>query len=215
MSHLPNLERLRHFVLAFGRLLDGKPEEAELLRQGQPLFEALISVDDWLPDAFAQPHPRRYQQYLLHADSCERFSVVALVWGPGQSTPIHDHRTWGLFGVLRGAERSQNYVEVADASILRGWRVMPRGEAAIRSAGAVETISPVLGDIQRAGNAYDDRVSVSIHVHGGNPVFLRRSIYEEDGSVRPFRCSYANPWLPNIWALQRHGGARQSLQRTA
>lgn len=38
-----------------------------------------------------------------------RFSVISFVWGPGQRTPIHDHRTWGLVGILRGGEISTTY----------------------------------------------------------------------------------------------------------
>ncbi len=65
--------------------------------------------DDWLPEDCARPDPQRYQQYLLHVDSRQRFSVVSFVWGPGQITPVHDHRVWGLIGMLRGAEYSQPY----------------------------------------------------------------------------------------------------------
>jgi predicted metal-dependent enzyme (double-stranded beta helix superfamily) len=37
----------------------------------------LVARDDWLPPAYAQPHPEHYQQYLLHADPTGRFSIVA------------------------------------------------------------------------------------------------------------------------------------------
>ena len=32
------------------------------------------------------------------------FSIVALVWRPGQITRIHDHITWCVFGVIQGVE---------------------------------------------------------------------------------------------------------------
>jgi predicted metal-dependent enzyme (double-stranded beta helix superfamily) len=70
---------------------------------------ALVKKDDWLPEEYTLPHPHHYQQYLLHADSGQRFSIVSFVWGPGQSTPIHDHRVWGAIGMLRGAEENQRY----------------------------------------------------------------------------------------------------------
>ena len=38
--------------------------------------------------------------HLLHAEP--GFSVKALVWRPGQLTPIHDHVAWCAFGVLAG-----------------------------------------------------------------------------------------------------------------
>ena len=89
MSPSPRLSRLRSFVQQLATLLTHDPSEPEILERGGELLAQLIAHDDWLPEAFAQPDPHRYQQYLLHADSLERFSVVSFVWGPGQSTPIH------------------------------------------------------------------------------------------------------------------------------
>ena len=34
---------------------------------------------------------------------------MALVWKPGQATPIHDHRCWCVVGVWRGLERETTY----------------------------------------------------------------------------------------------------------
>ncbi len=84
-------ERLRDFVTTFAALLEQHPAEPELLEQGALLLQQLVRHDGWLPDAYAQPDPLRYRQYLLHADSLRRFSVVSFVWGLGQETPVHDH----------------------------------------------------------------------------------------------------------------------------
>ena len=110
------IARLRGFIVAFHRLLDGAPDEPRILDEGGALLGRLVAHDDWLPEAFAQPHPQHYQQHLLYADAGERFSVVSFVWGPGQSTPVHDHTVWGLIGMLRGAESSQAWhVTTADS----------------------------------------------------------------------------------------------------
>jgi len=87
--------------------------EAPLLSRARALLRDLVAHDDWLPAPFARPHPQHYQQYLLHADAAQRFSVVRVAWGPGQGTPIHDHTVWGLIGMLRGAEESQPYARDA------------------------------------------------------------------------------------------------------
>jgi predicted metal-dependent enzyme (double-stranded beta helix superfamily) len=44
--------------------------------------------------------PEKYVRHLLHAD--DDYSVVALVWRPGQMSPVHAHRTWCVFGVHQG-----------------------------------------------------------------------------------------------------------------
>jgi hypothetical protein len=112
----PRLHRLTDFVGALGRLIDQTGDEAADPGRGRRLLAGLIARDDWLPDAYASPTRSRYQQYLLHCDSRERFSVVSFVWGPGQATPIHDHTVWGLVGVLRGAELSQRFARNGEPS---------------------------------------------------------------------------------------------------
>ena len=107
----PNLARLRDFVRDLAALLERQPSEPEIIAPGGAMLARLVAHDDWLPDAYAQPSPQRYQQYLLHADALERFSVVSFVCGPGQSTPIHDHTVWGLVGLLRGREEAQSFIQ--------------------------------------------------------------------------------------------------------
>ncbi|MGM3278319.1 cysteine dioxygenase [Ralstonia sp. 24A2] len=184
---------LRDFVTALSRLLDQQPTEAEILSRAGALLGALVAQDNWLPAEYAQPHPEYFQQYLLHVDSGERFSIVSFVWGPGQRTPIHDHTTWGLIGMLRGAEYSQPFKLEADG------RPLPDGVAIRLEPGQVERVSPRVGDIHRVHNAFDDRTSISIHVYGGNIGGIHRSVYTEDGERKPFISGYSNTHLPNLW----------------
>lgn len=78
MSDL-NHQRLRDFVAQLAALLEQQPDEATILARGSELLRPLLQHDDWLDDTFAQPHPQHYQQYLLHADAQQRFSVVSFV----------------------------------------------------------------------------------------------------------------------------------------
>jgi len=192
-----NHQRLRDFVAQLAALLDRQPDEATILARGSELLRPLLLHDDWLDEAFAQPHPQHYQQYLLHADAQQRFSVVSFVWGPGQQTPVHDHRVWGLIGMLRGAEVSQGFKAENGALAADGTPVR-------LEPGEIDAVSPRVGDIHRVSNAFDDRVSVSIHVYGANIGAVKRAVYREDGSEKPFISGYSNRYLPNIWDLS-HG----------
>ena len=188
-----SLTPLREFVGAFGRLLDGAPDEPRILSEGGELLRRLVSRDDWLPEAFAQPDPVYYRQFLLHADSTERFSIVSFVWGPGQATPVHDHTVWGLIGMLRGSEYSQGYALDSDGN------ARPHGEAVRLDPGQVEAVSPTVGDLHRVHNAHADRVSISIHVYGANIGAVRRHTYPPEGGRKPFVSGYSNTLLPNLW----------------
>ncbi len=184
---------LRHFVTALTRLLERNLPEPAVLAEATPLLQQLIARDDWLPAALAEPHPQFYRQYLLHADPLERFSVVSFVWGPGQATPVHDHTVWGLIGMLRGQEVSQAYEPDPQG------RAVPAGDPIVLRPGQVEVVSPRLGDIHRVHNAFDDRVSISIHVYGANIGAVRRWVYPAEGSRKPFVSGYSNAWVPNLW----------------
>lgn len=184
-QHLP--QRLRHFVTQLERVIG--QEEARIVEQGSALLRELIAHDDWLPPEAAAPHPQFYRQYLLYRDPAARFSVVSFVWGPGQSTPIHDHTVWGLIGLLRGAEISHDFRRTADGKLER------HGEPQRLETGDVVAVSPTLGDIHQVYNAYSDRVSVGIHVYGADIGTVDRSVYTLDGQVKPFRSGYT-PRIP-------------------
>ncbi len=182
----PNLARLSAFVGDVSVLLDHIDDEADILMAGRRLLGRLVTVDDWLPDAYARPDPARYQQYLLHRDPKGRFSVVSFVWAPGQATPVHDHTVWGLVGVLRGGEVSQSY------AVCAGDGIRPTGVPHRLSPGDVEAVSPEIGDVHRVSNAYEDRTSISIHLYGADIGQVRRSTYDKGGRPRPFVSGYAD-----------------------
>ena len=51
--------------------------------------------------------PDDYCAHNLHVEPDGSFSIVALVWRPGQITRIHDHVTWCVFGVIQGVEHEE------------------------------------------------------------------------------------------------------------
>lgn len=178
--------RLADFIDAIRALVAIEPEERTLLQRGGELLGDLVRHDDWLPDAYAQPSAVRYQQYPLHIDPEGRFSVVSFVWGPGQATPVHDHRIWGLVGVLRGAELAQSFAFDPEGAL------RSTGPAHRLGAGSVDAVSPTIGDIHRVANAHDDRVSISIHVYGADIGRVERATYDLNGTPKPFVSGYAD-----------------------
>jgi predicted metal-dependent enzyme (double-stranded beta helix superfamily) len=187
---MENIAHLREFVQDFTRLIDtAGADEERIFSEGRLLLASLIADDTWLPEEFAQPHPDRYQQFLLHCDPLERFSVVSFVWGPGQTTPLHDHTVWGMVGVLRGAETCEEFSPELKAE----------GKHQL-AQGAIDLVSPRVGDIHRVSNALADQVSVSIHVYGANIGQVERHVFDEaSGQSRRFVSGYANSVTPNLW----------------
>lgn len=192
---MKNTARFRHFVAEFTRLAEKScNDEKTMLDAGGKLLGDLIKHDDWLPEECAQPHPQFYQQYLLYCDPLERFSVVSFVWGPGQKTPVHDHMVWGMVGMMRGAESCRRFERAAAG------KPMTASETARLLPGEVDRVSPTVGDIHEVANAYDDRVSISIHVYGANIGAVKRHVFDAaTGIDKPFVSGYSSPQMPNIW----------------
>jgi predicted metal-dependent enzyme (double-stranded beta helix superfamily) len=187
-----SIVRLRNFVQRMTRTVESHDSESALLGSAQPLLADLITHDDWLPDAFAAVNPAKYQQYLLYCDPFERFSLVSFVWGPGQSTPIHDHMVWGMVGVMRGAERCEEYSVANGALTLTGDHAVKPGD--------IDLVSPTLGDVHVVSNADPARASVSIHCYGANIGAVRRHVFAAGtGAASQFISGYSSPVVPNFW----------------
>ena len=186
--------KLLDFVQAMTRLLESNPDEKIIREHGQKLLAQLVAADDWLPDAFARPHPQYYQQYLLYADPLDRLSIVSFVWGPGQKTPIHDHLTWGLVGGLRGRERETTYVRQPDGSY-------QATGSALLLPGQTTAVSPSIGDVHEVANDLLDQASISIHVYGRNIGRVQRHVFDPvTGAEKSFVSGYASDVVPNLWS---------------
>jgi 3-mercaptopropionate dioxygenase len=101
-----------------------------------------------------------YRCHVLHAEADGSFSVTAMVWRPGQVTPIHDHVTWCVFGVLQGIEYEELFALDADGTCLTD---VGRNQ---NRPGEVSGFAPP-GDIHRVRNIGDE-VAISVHVYGAD-----------------------------------------------
>jgi predicted metal-dependent enzyme (double-stranded beta helix superfamily) len=112
-----------------------------------------LPTPDVLTAAQRLGSPDDYRGHTLHVEPDGSFSIVALVWRPGQLTRIHDHVTWCVFGVIQGVEHE----ELFDADL----NLVGRSE---NQVGDVSGFAPP-GDIHRVHNTADE-TAISIHVYG-------------------------------------------------
>jgi predicted metal-dependent enzyme (double-stranded beta helix superfamily) len=182
---------LEGFVRDLSALIDRGADETTIFDEGRALLAGLIAQDGWLPRALLEPDPDNYRIHRLHVDPAARFSVSAMVWGPGQGTPIHDHTVWGMVGVLRGRERCEEF-----GPLLEPGGPLVAGEVHELLPGDIDLVSPRIGDIHRVSNALPDGASVSIHVYGGDIGSIERSRYDDAGRATPFVSPYASCLLP-------------------
>jgi predicted metal-dependent enzyme (double-stranded beta helix superfamily) len=141
------------------------PQTAELVARQLRLHlpgPGILTADERAGD------PDDYRCHVLHTEPDGSFSVTAMVWRPGQVTPIHDHVTWCVFGVVQGAEYEQLYMPSADGTHLAEVGRSQNG------VGEVSGFAPP-GDIHRVRNS-GQGVAISIHVYGADITRLGSSI---------------------------------------
>jgi predicted metal-dependent enzyme (double-stranded beta helix superfamily) len=119
---------------------------AEQLRRHLPTPDVLTAEQ-------RRGSPDDYRAHTLHAEPNGSFSIVALVWRPGQITRIHDHVTWCVLGVIQGVEHEELFD--ADLNVI--------GESD-NHVGAISGFAPP-GDIHRVHNTAGE-TAISIHAYG-------------------------------------------------
>jgi predicted metal-dependent enzyme (double-stranded beta helix superfamily) len=149
----PGLEDLVVGVRAAKDRRLGWRETAELV--GGELRRHL-PTPDVLTAAERIGHPSTYQSHTLYVEPDGSFSIVGLVWRPGQITPIHDHVTWCVFGVLQGVEHEELFVPEGDH--------LRRAGVNDNLTGDVSGFAPP-GDIHRVRNS-GEHTAISLHIYG-------------------------------------------------
>lgn len=125
-----------------------------------------------LPREFRETCADHYARRLVHRDDQRGYTVVAMTWGPGQSTPLHDHGgMWCVEGVWEGSIDVQQYELVEhDAERFR-FEKRNSFQAGKGSAGCL--IPP--HEYHRICNAADE-TAISLHIYGGD--MTRCSVFE-------------------------------------
>ena len=154
-----------------------RAEPADCVLALAPLMLQLIDE----AAAFLEPRhyssdPDHYARNLVYDAPDASLSLYTLVWLPGQWTPVHDHGSWGVVGVLEGVLEERNYVRLssdrgADDVILLG-------------RGAVTSFVPNPDHIHVTGVPPERPRAVSLHLYGRT----MNSFNTYDVAARTRRC---------------------------
>jgi predicted metal-dependent enzyme (double-stranded beta helix superfamily) len=161
-------------------------------RVGELLRPALLDLT-LLEPRHQEPADDRYRQHVVHVHPEGRYSIVALVWKPGQATPIHDHCCWCVVGVWRGIESETTYDLHRDA---RGLHLVQRG-VTYAGPGDVSVLVPPDEDIHRVANA-GTGIAISLHVYGDDigarGTSINRTFDEDLVRLHPPRTAEPASW---------------------
>jgi predicted metal-dependent enzyme (double-stranded beta helix superfamily) len=177
-EHIDRLKRMLNFDIS----------ESIIVELAEVSLGTLINSNSLLSeDIFIKPHKANYKRYLLYSDPDHGFIVMAVVWAPGASTPIHDHGTWGVVGVLKGSLSITNYKWVKNLSHPNNKSIVECDSISAKE-GQTTFVLPPDKDIHMVGNP-NTTYSVSIHTYGKE--LKRYNVYDiENNKIEKIELSY-------------------------
>ncbi|MGV8941399.1 MAG: cysteine dioxygenase [Lysobacter sp.] len=126
------------------------------------LCQMIIDRDIQLPDCVFDPIDEHYARREIYRSPEHGYSVVAMTWGPGQGTPIHDHcGLWCVEGVWDGG------LEITQYELLEqdGERFRFRGTGGmIAGPGSAGSLIPP-HEYHAIRNNSNEEIAVSVHIY--------------------------------------------------
>ncbi|MCH7570273.1 MAG: cysteine dioxygenase family protein [Deltaproteobacteria bacterium] len=180
---------LDEFTHDMESLLKGQPDNQKIFDKGSAWLERLVKSPDSIPTEFrvptgVGPRPNHASRLLYQGES--GLQVTAVVWGAGEHLGPHDHRTWGMIGILDNAITETRYRRVDDRDV-PGYAKLEKDRAATFKPGEITLLIPDADEIHQMDN-HTDRPTVEIHVYGTDLRGLERSSYNlETGKITNFR----------------------------
>lgn len=155
------LEALTHRL---DRAVAGRDLE-EVTRDVQDVLTQVIQSGDLeLPAEVKAPAGDSYARRLLHESEEHDYVVIAMIWGPGQGTALHDHDgVWCVEGVLEGEIDVTQY-QPLDWTRDGRWRFEPAKSVRAEVGSSGSLIPPF--EYHTIANAHDDGTAITIHVYG-------------------------------------------------
>ena len=155
------------FIAECRRIAGEGPEPADCVLAIAPLMLKLLRGNrGFLKPQHFRPNPDHYARNAVYIADDGGLSLFALVWEPGQWTPVHDHGTWGVVGVVRGVLEERSFVRTDHDDSRDAGIVLRRGSNVLLSEGSVSTFVPNPDHIHKTGVAGDRERTVSLHLYG-------------------------------------------------
>ena len=126
------------------------------------LVECIADPGIRLPDEVFEPIPGHYARREVFTCPNKGYSMIAMTWGPGQGTPIHDHAgMWCVEGVWSGCIEVVSYQLVEERGERYRFEDVGTIVAGCGSAGSL--IPP--HEYHTITNTDRDKTAVSVHIY--------------------------------------------------
>ena len=158
---------LGRFVTECRRRADRNPEPADCVLAIAPLMHSLLKeANSFLEPQHLRPDRDHYARNAIYIPEDRSLSLFALVWSPGQWTPVHDHGSWGVVGVLKGVLEERNYIRTDYYPVKDAGISLRRGGVILLDEGTVTSFVPNPDHIHVTGVPAERAPVVSLHLYG-------------------------------------------------
>jgi 3-mercaptopropionate dioxygenase len=159
---------LDRFIVDCEVAAEANAEAADCVVAAAPLMERLLDGDkSFLKPEHFRADPAHYARNAIHVAADERMSLFALVWLPGQWTPVHDHGTWGVVGILQGTLEERSYMAPGAITADTGIH-LKRGGVVLLKEKSITSFVPNPDHIHMTGVPASREMAVSLHLYGRN-----------------------------------------------
>lgn len=162
-----NLNCLQSFLNDCRAATGEQRSGADCVRAVLPLMQRLLpQVGDVLGATHRRSDPAHYARNAVLIEPT--LSLYALVWLPGQWTPVHDHGSWGVVGIVEGVLFERTYLRPDALAGCDAGIVMSEGGALALSPGSVSSFVPNPDHIHVTGVPADAAPALTLHLYGRN-----------------------------------------------
>jgi predicted metal-dependent enzyme (double-stranded beta helix superfamily) len=162
-------QALADFIEAARQCALQHPEPADCVLAIAPLMHSLLKqADTFLQPQHWRTDPDHYARNAIYVSPDHSLSLYALVWQPGQWTPVHDHGSWGVVGVLQGLLEERSYIRLDGERSADEGIDLVRGGVVLLSPGTVTSFVPNPDHIHMTGVDARNALTLSLHLYGRN-----------------------------------------------
>ncbi len=160
---------LADFIAGCRAVIGEEKEAADRVIAIAPMMQTLaMKAEDFLAAEHFHADPAHYARNAIYICPSGDLSLFALVWLPGQWTPVHDHGSWGVVGVVRGMLEERSYMSATgDITADSGIR-LKRGGVMLLNPSAISSFVPNPDHIHMTGVPEERQTCISLHLYGRN-----------------------------------------------
>ena len=180
---------LEEFIHDMTKLVEEQPDQEKLFDVGSSHLERLVTNPDAIPEEYRRPiattGPRAGRgSYVLYKGE-SGLLITSVVWGAGTHIGPHDHKTWGMIGIMDNVLTETRFKRKDDGESDE-YATLEKDRVNTALPGDISLLIPNVDEIHQMDN-FTDRSTTEIHVYGDDLRGLDRCSYNlESGKITHF-----------------------------